>query len=424
MTRSAPPFTAGSSGSFGTAARSFVRRARAQGGTLVRRLGWLPAGMPDGLGEDAGTLERRYPQRVLLYFAGTVQNAYQLRQWYEPLRALDDAVGVVVGVADSRVAALARREQGLPVVSLVRSASIEAFVERNDVAVVCYVGHDVGNVNALRVPGALHVFLSHGESDKRVAASNLVKAYDYAFVAGEAAVERYARALLRFDPAGRVVPVGRPQLDGLVTGERRRDDAEALTVLYAPTWEGGQGSASYSSLLAMGERVVSGLLEDPRISVVYRPHPRTGVSDARYAAADARVRALLEAAGARGRVDAAPDPYGAFDQADVLVADVSAITFDWLATGRPLLVTDPGSPAEAVPTRLMQEVRRLATPDLQDVAGAVRSELAEPEGAVRRAELVQHYFGSVGDATSRFVAECRRVVAERDALRPEGASRD
>ena len=45
-----------------------------------------------------------------------------------------------------------------------------------------------GNFQALRVTNALHVFLTHGESDKRVSVSGQVKAYDYCFLAGRAAL--------------------------------------------------------------------------------------------------------------------------------------------------------------------------------------------------------------------------------------------
>ncbi|MEN0129219.1 MAG: CDP-glycerol glycerophosphotransferase family protein [Brevundimonas sp.] len=395
------------------------RRVRGWGGIALRRLGWLPAGMPDGLGEDAALLGRTFEQRVFVYFAGTSQNLYQLRQWYAPLRALDAAHGVLVVCADSRVARAVAREQRLPVVTVGRSATLDAMAERSDTALFCYVGHDVGNFTALRIPSALHVYVSHGESDKRVAASNLVKAYDYAFVAGQGAVDRFAGQLMRFDAPTHVVPIGRPQLDAIATGPRARSEGAPIVVLYAPTWEGGQGSSAYSSVVSHGERLVAALVADPRLRVVYRPHPRTGVSDASYAAADERIRASLAAAGPGNRVDAGSDPYRTFEGADVLVTDVSAIAFDWLATGRPMIVTVPPGAADVASTRLLDTVPRLRARHVANAPALAVEHVEQDPTAARRVELIEYYFGTVGGATARFVAECDRVVRERDALRAE-----
>ncbi|MDM7831762.1 CDP-glycerol glycerophosphotransferase family protein [Cellulomonas edaphi] len=399
------------------------RRVRAGGGLALRRLGWLPAGMPDGLGEDASLADRTFDQRVVVYFAGTSQNIYQLRQWYAPLAVLDARHGVLIVCADSRVARVVAREQALPVVTVGRSATLDAMAERSDTALFCYVGHDVGNFSALRIPSAAHVFLSHGESDKRVAASNLVKAYDYAFVAGQGAVDRFAGQLMWFDASAHVVPIGRPQLDGIATGPRAGRGDGPVVVLYGPTWEGGQGSSAYSSVVSQGERIVAALVADPRFRVVYRPHPRTGASDAAYAAADARIRATLAAAGPGHRVDTGTDPYRTFEGADVLITDVSAIAFDWLATGRPLVVTVPPGTADVASTRLLDTVPRLRASDLPALGDLVAREVdLDPTGA-ERAALVDYYFGTVGAATARFVAECDRVVRERDALRASVAPR-
>ncbi|WP_029288080.1 CDP-glycerol glycerophosphotransferase family protein [Cellulomonas sp. HZM] len=393
------------------------RRVRSWGGSALRRLGWLPAGMPDGLGDDAAVLAASHEQRVVVYFAGTVQNLYQLRQWYAPLRALDAEHRVLVVCADSRAARVVAREQPLPVVVVGRSATIDALAERSDVALFCYVGHDVGNFNALRVPGAMHVFLSHGESDKRVSASNLVKAYDYAFVAGQGAIDRFAGQLMNFDAPAHVVAVGRPQLDDVPTGPRERAPGSPVVVLYAPTWEGGQGSSAYSSVVSHGERLVQALVDDGRFRVVYRPHPRTGVSDARFATADERIRAILAAAGPGHVVDTGADPYRTFARADVMVTDVSAIAFDWLATGRPLVVTVPPQGADVAETRLLAAVPRLTAREIAHVGDVLGREVDQDPGHDERARLVEYYFGAVGGATKRFVVECDRIIRERDALR-------
>ncbi len=411
-----------------------VRRwARRQGGTLLRRIGALPEGMPDGLGDDARLRQTVLPQRVFVYYSETRTNLYQLRQWYEPLRALDRVHPVVLVLADSRVAAVVEKEAGLPHVVVARSATLDHLVASGDVALFLYVGHHPGNFTAMRVTTAVHVYLSHGESDKRVSVSNQIKAYDYAFVAGQGAIDRLQDNVILFDAAAHLVPIGRPQLDylGLEGADgtaphgssSARGAGERVTVLYAPTWEGGQGTVAYSSILSHGVPLVRALLADGRFRVVYRPHPRTGISSTEYLQGSAAVVTLVEQAAAADpavghRVDAAPSPQAAFADADVLVADVSAMPMDWLASGRPLLITVPQTPtAVAAATRLLRTVPRLDLPDLADVADRVFREAVEDPSRAERLALVDYYFGDTtpGVATRRFVEACTTVIATRDA---------
>ncbi len=390
------------------------RRLRSRGGKVLRRLGWLPEGMPDGLGQDDALRGGRIDQRVVVYYPGTSRNLYQLRQWYEALVALDRELGVVIVTADSRVGRLLEREAPLPVLTIARFETMDDLLSRSDVALFCYVGHEQGNFRMLRVHTALHVFLSHGESDKEVSASNQSKAYDYAFVAGQAALDRYRGHLLRFDADRHLVPVGRPQLDGVRSGPR--PDPGRATVLYAPTWEGAQGSAAYSSVLSHGEALVRGLLA-AGFAVIYRPHPRTGANRRDYHAADEALRRLVAAAD-DGEVDLGRDPLATFERADLLVTDVSAIALDWLATGRPLVVTVPAEGAVVATTRLLEAVPRLPAGAAARAGELVARELEHDPGRADRAELLEYYFGdpALGSGTERFVAACLAVAAERDAL--------
>ena len=64
------------------------------------------------------------------------------------------------------------------------------------------------------------------------------------------------------------------------------------------------------------------------------------------------------------------DITGAFgwqvDAADVCVMDISAVAYDWLATGKPLLVTRPAEPRAELPESGL--VRELELLDAADAA--------------------------------------------------------
>ena len=121
------------------------------------------------------------------------------------------------------------------------------------------------------------------------------KTYDYAFIAGNAARERLDRVLWDYDLDSRTFSIGRPQTDHL-SGEPPFTPDERTVVFYAPTWEGDRPAASYGSVASHGEDLVRKLLETGRHRVVYRPHPRSGVVDAEFGAANERIIAALDEA--------------------------------------------------------------------------------------------------------------------------------
>jgi hypothetical protein len=396
---------------------------RRWGGRAIRRLGLLPSGEPDGLGDDDSLRGTRLPFEVMVYFGDTRTNLYQLRQWYAPLAALAARHSVGVVCVDSKVAATVRGETALPVVCCGRVATLDDLVSRSEVALALYVNHSVRNFHPLRFATMLHAYLGHGESDKAASASNQVKAYDFVLVPGEAGRQRLARTLLRYDADAHVRLVGRPQLDAPAAPDTAA--GEPPIVLYAPTWEGAQPSMAYSSVRSHGERLVRAVLDSGRYRLVYRPHPRTGENDARYAVADRELRALVQRAGQR--VDLRTDWDPRRSSADVLVCDVSAVAGDWLATGRPVVVTVPASPAAHLDAdSVLSVVPTLSAQDAAQVVDVLERAMVQP-GDGRLTSWVTHRFGDVspGAATALFVDTCaelvalrQRCLAARDAGRP------
>ncbi len=392
-------------------------RVRSTGGRLVRRLGLLPGGEPDGLGEDDVLADLVLEQQVAAFFPEPPRNAYQLEQWLEPLAALDERHGVVLVAQDSRTTARLRTLTRLPVHCVARTATLEGLVERSALGLALYVSHHPRNFQMLRFASVAHVYLGHGESDKAVSASNQLKAYDFSFVAGRAGIDRVREELMWFD-LDRLVVVGRPQLSAV--SPRRLAEDRPPTVLYAPTWEGAQPAMAYSSVATHGAALVRSLLAEG-LRVVYRPHPRTGANRREVAAADAALRRVFAEPAARATgstVDTGSPLAEAFADADLLVTDVSSLATEWLPTGRPLVITVPRDPGAVVrPSALLEAVPRL-TAAAAGTAGALARRCLDDDarGAVR-ARLTAHYLGDPtdGPATERFVAACTDVLAARDA---------
>ena len=400
---------------------TFRRRIRSAGGQVIRRFGLLPAGTPDGRGEDAALLGTSWPYEVLVYFADTPEALYQLEQWYEALRALDAEHPVVVVTRDSRTAAAVRRDSGLAVRTVAHYTTLDDVLGRSTTRLALYVNHNPENFTCLRFGSLVHASLMHGDSDKVVTVSNQTKAYDFSFVAGQAAVERMARFSTLYDAHARCVPVGRPQLDGQLRLRSETQRGPVPTILYAPTWEGGQPSAEYGSVATHGLRLVRTLVESGRYRVVYRPHPLTGVRDAAYGDADAAIREYLGSvpapAGAKPHAtDTHRDVGPAFADADLLVCDVSGVAMDWLATGAPIVVTRPAGAAMIATSPLLDLAPALPVEGLEQLLELVDREVRDDPTRSERLRLREHYLGDTtpGAATRRFVAACEFLMAVRD----------
>ena len=369
----------------------------------LRRSRFLPVGMPDKVTDEA-RLGQPFTQQVMVYFPTAQDSLYQLRPWYHALKALDELHPVVCVFKDSRTAKVVRQETGFDCVTLARYGQLDEILTLSDVKLVLYVNHDPINFESLRFSSMVHVYLGHGDSDKGVSVSNQVKAYDYCFLAGQAALDRTLSAVMLYDAEARSVLIGQPQLDGSAPVEGERSPDGRQTVLYAPTWEASQPSVSYGSLETHGEQIMQSLLGHYR--VIYRPHPLNGVIRPSYAAADKAVRLLAE------RIDTDVPIEKSFADADLLITDVSAVTLNWLPTGKPMLVTTPTVPYP--PSRLMIIVPQLAASE--DIAAAVEEQLTEDPTREIREGLIAYYLGdpTPGVATAKFIAACEDAIALRD----------
>ena len=359
--------------------------------------------------------------RVAVYFADTVVNMYQIRQWYAPLAHLAETFPVAI-VARSPGTMLALLEESpVPVVYARQVVDLEAFVESQPLALTLYVNQNAKNFQMMRYGRMWHVFVNHGESDKMYMTTNQFKAYDYAFVAGDAARARLSAALWDYDLDRRAVPVGRPQADhtaGVVPFPR--DDR--TVVLYAPTWEGDRPAAAYGSIATHGTALVRALLASDRHRLVYRPHPRSGVLDSTYRRAHESIVSAIAAANASDPAahhvhDAGGELGWQLAVADVAISDISAMVYDRLATGKPLVVTRPTAPEADVDERgYLGSAEWLTAEDAAGVIGVLDRVQADPEARGRLAHWVRHHFGdtSPGAATQRFEDAVARLVALRD----------
>ena len=362
---------------------------------------------------DPGSIE------IAVYFADTRVNLYQIRQWYAPLAELarEHPVAIISRSPGTMMTLL--DEAPVPAVYLRRVTDLERFVAEQPLRLVLYVNQNTKNFQMFRYGRMWHVFVNHGESDKMYMTTNQYKAYDYAFVAGQAAKDRLARKLWNYDLDRRVLEIGRPQADHFA-GELPFTPDDRTVVLYAPTWEGDRPAAAYGSIASHGERLVDALLATGRHRVIYRPHPRSGVVDRGYRAAHERIVAALAQANA-----ADPSAHHLYDAgsslgwqlvaADVAITDISAMVYDRLATGKPLIVARPASAAAEIDeSGYLSACECLSAEQADQIVPLVDHVLTSPEAHDALTAWVTRYFGDTtpGAATARFHAAVESLIDE------------
>jgi CDP-Glycerol:Poly(glycerophosphate) glycerophosphotransferase len=340
---------------------------------------------------------------VAVFFATGPENLYQFQQWRLPLEHLARHRPVFVIVDRPDTGDLVLRTSSLPVAFARGSAALERLVGERDVRVVLYLNQLEANFRMLRFPGPVHIQIGHGESDKGSSISNQHKAYDLVFVGGDAGRDRLGEALRGFDATERTLLVGRPQLDYSYPGAPLWPRDSGTRVWYAPTWAGDRPSIAYGSLASHGVAIISALLADRSIRIIYRPHPRTGHTTREHRDADRAVRALLAKVGDRHLVD--HDGYGwQWDFADVCITDVSAVAYDWLATGKPLVITEPAATAYRPASPLLDTLPLLGVAEAGEVLSKIRALQGDSAARDQLRGLAYHYFGdaSAQQSTKRF----------------------
>jgi CDP-Glycerol:Poly(glycerophosphate) glycerophosphotransferase len=355
---------------------------------------------------------------VAVFFATGPENFYQFEQWRLPLEhlALQRPVFVIVDRPDT--GDLVLQTSSLPVAFARGSGALEDLVADRDVRLVLYLNQIEANFRMLRFPSPVHIQIGHGESDKGGSVSNQHKAYDLTFVGGDAGRDRLDSALRGFDASERTLAVGRPQLDYSYAGAPPWPRDSGLRVWYAPTWEGDRPSIAYGSLASHGVAIIKSLLADPSVRIIYRPHARTGYASAAHRDADKTIRALLAKAGNRHLVDR--EGYGwQWEFADACITDISAVAYDWLATGKPLVITEPAPTAYRPPSVLLDTVPLLGAAKASEVVSMIRALQGNAEAKEQLRGLAYHYFGDVSgqQSTKRFEDAIERAYQIQQSSR-------
>ncbi|MEO0313328.1 MAG: hypothetical protein RL140_558 [Actinomycetota bacterium] len=284
---------------------------------------------------------------VIFLFVSPVggNRIYQLKQWIQPLQRLSKVTSLAV-VTDNQAAADCAKEAGLVVKQYPSAeASVSLFGELEP-KVILYPRKGYDSQLHTWYPNVFHVFIGHGESDKAYTADNHMRYFDYIFLAGEMGNQRLIENLYDYPTKHRSVLTGRPQLlDKLPKPPKEFvKNPKKKTILFTPTSDFLTPINQYGTIASHGVTLMETLLAaGDEYQVIYKPHPLMGSKIPENLAAHKRVLEMLESANSDHYYDTSPFGWQ-LDYADIMITDISAVSYDWLATGKPLVITKPNNP--------------------------------------------------------------------------------
>lgn len=359
-------------------------------------------------------LDELAPKAVVYMSADAGQSLYILNQWVPAMERLPYPAFVLVREA-SHLAPI--MPTTLPVLYAPSTRHVEELC-RPSVLVAYYLANAGKNVHLLREARIRHVFLNHGDSDKSTSANPVARVYDGVWVAGQAAIDRYQAAGISM-PRSQYAIVGRPQVEGLRVGAA--GNADPVTILYAPTFEGYYEESNYSSLERMGPQMIRQILDaHPEVRIIFKPHPASGVQRPGMIAARVDIVSMLaEAPGDHLYVgpESSLTLYECFDDAHVLISDISSVVTDFLYSERPLITTNPRRLDSETFLRTFptQGASYIVERDLSNLAAILDDALGGDSLRDQRLAMKKYVLGDLPEGpTAAFVAEAARIAADAE----------
>ncbi len=181
-------------------------------------------------------------------------------------------------------------------------------------------------------------FIFHGVGPKvSYFTSDNMKYFDTIFCPGP-----YAESKLRakFPQSPSIIPVGLPVTDKLANGVRPplspkfSSPIEKPVLLYAPSW------SIDPAFVSMDEDLLKNLAAQDLVNVIIRPHPLLLEPDKCGGKDWKRFFSYLEKEFDHIRLFIDPDSsiYEVLGSADILLSDISSVTFEYLACNRPIIL--------------------------------------------------------------------------------------
>jgi hypothetical protein len=223
---------------------------------------------------------------------------------------------------------------------------------------------------------ASHIFLTHGESNKKASVNRMVRLYDHVLASGDISCDRYLENKIFTESDlldGRVIKVG-STLSASCFEYLSAEGNNDACIAYLPTWEGGNEEENFSSLASPHITFfLRSLCEKMGASkIIIKPHPNTGGRVASYKRCFWELINSLQQSGIEVYIDSDVEgfrkstkkPYKDLS-IKMGVCDVSASEFMLVAKKIPSIVVKNGE-KKIFTTKRYMELRENAIVDIQN----------------------------------------------------------
>lgn len=324
---------------------------------------------------------------IFYFSAPDLREPTHVDMWIEPLSSLQKSWFVVLRER-SHLQYFKKPER--PNAILIESSQELGGVLPEDANLIFYANNGQKNRAMINAePSATHIQLLHGDSDKPPSYSPLSKNYDYLFVAGQMAIDRYRNHGINISPEKFQV-VGRPQVKSIKTTARPKS---IKSVGYMPTWKGFFEDTQFSSLdraVTITKMVFRSL---PGTSVLFKPHPMS-FKDPSWKQIQ---RGVISKISTNGRIASPSEtPFDIINASDILITDISSVMIDYLYSGRPLIVVLPKGFNDSDAWRYPSlAAAYLVDADLNNLENAITLAATEDPMYSKRLEIRKEAFGDI-----------------------------
>jgi len=338
--------------------------------------------------------------RIAFYFSGVdLRDAWHFHMWENELKAIDHHL--VLLLRESKHLNKEKKRNSTPAILLSDASAISdiTYALQPSMKLVFYGNNSVNNSAIIRsLKDLKHIQLLHGDSDKPPSYHPTAKIYDLIFVAGQMGIDRYAQNGVHI-PAEKFRMVGRPQVRAI--SDTARDTAEGLRkIIYMPTWRGFFEDTQFSSLDRASEIIESVLASHERLELHFKPHPLS-YKDPLWPQFERDIRATLARKRPNGNKgvfrEDGTSPFDLYNEASLLITDISSVMIDFLYSGKPFLVVQPRAfdAADAVRFPSLAASYQIAA-TLENLPEQLEAAMGEDPLAAKREDIRIYAFGDYG----------------------------
>lgn len=350
--------------------------------------------------------------RIAFYFsAPDLEQPEHVRIWAEEINAIDIPWFVILRESHHLKAF---DEANLPMALIVPDDAALGTCLPPQTRIVFYANNSQKNRKMMALhPDVLHIQLLHGDSDKPPSYSPLTKNYDLVFVAGQMGIDRYAQNGVHI-PAEKFRIVGRPQVRAI--SNLPRDSADCLRkIIYMPTWRGFFEDTQFSSLDRASEIIETVLASNARLELHFKPHPLS-YKDPLWPQFERDIRKALNRVRPNGNQgvfrEDGTSPFDLYNEADLLITDISSVMIDFLYSGKPFLVIQPHAFNAANASKFPSlGASYQVFPTLQNLPVLIETAMGHDPLAKKREEVRVYAFGDYGRPPGEAFREtCRTLL--------------